>query len=84
MPSFLRPILDFYNSDLGRRLVKWLTVVCGALVQSGTIPIDMPIGLGLSLGQILTLFGLSIPSGQLNYRSPGGDLTAAGHRALGT
>ena len=82
MPPWMQRIVDFYNSDTGRRLAKWLTVVLGGLIQSGAIPGDMPIGLGLSLGQVLTWTGLAIPSGQLNVRTATGDLTTAGRRAI--
>jgi hypothetical protein len=54
--------LDFYNSETGRRIFKWVTTALGVLLSSGTIPLDTPLVLGLSLGQILTIFGLGTPS----------------------
>lgn len=54
--------LDFYNSETGRRIVKWGMTAFGVLISSGKIPLDMPIVLGLSLGQILTILGLGQPS----------------------
>jgi len=59
---WLTKILDFYNSETGRRILKWVTTALGVLLLSGTIPLDTPVALGLSLGQILTILGLGTPS----------------------
>lgn len=58
----MQKIVDFFNSDWGRRIVKWAVTGLGVLVTSGTVPLDTPLFLGISLGQVLTIFGLAIPS----------------------
>lgn len=58
-------LLAFWNSDLGRRVVKGVTVGIGALVSGGVLPIDMPVG-PFSVGQILIFLGIITPTGQLN------------------
>jgi hypothetical protein len=55
-------ILAWWRSEGGRRAVKWATTALGALVTSGAIPLDTPLFLGLSLGQVLVILGLSVPS----------------------
>lgn len=57
----MQKVLDFYNSPFGRKLVNWGTTAFGLAISSGLIPMDMPIG-PFSLGQILTVIGLRMPS----------------------
>lgn len=59
--SIVMGINDWWNSERGRRVVKWGTTAFGVLVANGQIPLDMAIG-PFSLGQLLTIFGLAIPS----------------------
>jgi len=57
----MQALLDFYNSPLGRKLVNWGVTAFGLLLQAGLIPLDYPIG-PFSLGQLLTIVGLRLPS----------------------
>ena len=57
----MRMLIDFYNSDAGRKIVNWGTTALGVLLAAGVIPLDMPVG-PFSLGQILTVLGLRLPS----------------------
>lgn len=63
MPNLIIAARDFYNSERGRKIVNWGVTAFGALTSAGLIPIDMPIPyLGLSLGTLITLLGLRLPS----------------------
>jgi hypothetical protein len=56
-------LIGFYSSPLGRKLVNWGVTSLGALITSGVIPLDAPIpGLGVSVGWLVTLIGLRLPS----------------------
>ncbi len=61
MANFMEKLSGFYNSPTGRRLVNWGVTALGALMTSGVIPLDMPIG-PFSLGQLITILGLRLPS----------------------
>lgn len=56
-----KAIVSFYNSPTGRKVVNWGTTALGVLMSAGVIPLDMPIG-PTSLGTILTILGLRLPS----------------------
>ncbi len=62
MANLIEKWTSFYDSPLGRKLVNWGVTAVGVLLTSGTIPLDTPLVLGLSLGQIITILGLRLPS----------------------
>lgn len=61
MPNLIEKARDFYNSPVGRKVVNWGTTALGALIATGVIPLEMPIG-PFTLGQIITVLGLRLPS----------------------
>lgn len=61
MPNLIEKWRDFYNTEKGRKLVNWGLSSFGALVATGVIPLEMPIG-PFTLGQILVFIGLRLPS----------------------
>lgn len=61
MPNLIEKWNDFYNSPFGRKFVNWGVTAFGLALQTGVIPLEMPIG-PLTLGQILTVLGLRLPS----------------------
>ena len=57
----MQKLKDFYDSDVGRKLINWGTTALGLLLATGVIPLDTPIG-PFSLGQLITAIGLRLPS----------------------
>lgn len=59
--SLVMGVRDWWNSDRGRRVVKWALSVFSLMIAQGMIPLDTAVG-PFSLGQLLLVFGLNIPS----------------------
>lgn len=54
---------DWWNSERGRRTVKWLTSTISILIAGGNLKLDAPVPiLNVSLGTLLLILGLNIPS----------------------
>lgn len=58
----MHKLIDFWNSDLGRRVVKWGTSSLGLAISSGLIPLDTPLFGHFSVGTILMFLGYNTPT----------------------
>lgn len=57
----MNKLINFYNSDAGRKVVNWGVAAFGGLVMTGVLPLEMAIG-PFTLGQLLLFLGLRLPS----------------------
>lgn len=62
----MEKLIEFWNTDKGRRLVKWGLSSFGALVSTGILPLDTPILGHFSLGGLLMFLGFNVSTGQMN------------------
>ncbi len=62
----MEQLIAFWNSDRGRRLVKWGMTSFGALISTGVLPLDTPIFGHFSLGGLLLFLGYNVSTGQMN------------------
>lgn len=59
----LSSLNDWWNSERGRRAVKWATSTVSLLIAGGNLKLDAPIPyLNVSFGTLLLILGLNIPS----------------------
>lgn len=59
----LSGLSDWWNSERGRRTVKWATSTISILIAGGNLKLDAPVPyLNVSFGTLLLILGLNIPS----------------------
>jgi len=57
----MQAILNFFQSEFGRRVGTWLLVCLGGAAQGGVLPIDYAIPiLGITTGKLLTMLGIGV------------------------
>jgi len=57
----MQALLNFFQSEFGRRVGTWALVALGQAAQSGIIPLDYAIPfLGFTTGQLLTMLGIGV------------------------
>lgn len=67
MPTWWNAIVmgvkDWWNSESGRRAVKWVLSTISILIAGGNLKLDAPVPfLNISFGTLLLILGLNIPS----------------------
>jgi hypothetical protein len=57
----MQALVEFFQSEFGRRVGTWLLVVLGGAAQGGIIPLDYAIPvLGITTGKLLTMLGIGV------------------------
>ena len=57
----MQALLNFFQSEFGRRVGTWALVALGAAAQGGVLPLDYAIPiLGITTGKLLTMLGIGV------------------------
>jgi hypothetical protein len=61
MEAVMAPIIAFFQSEMGRRILAWILVCLGGAANGGILPLDYAIPvIGLTTGQLFTMLGIGV------------------------
>jgi len=59
----VQAIIDFFRSEMGRRVTAWILVCLSGAAKGGLLPLDYAIPIvGLTTGHVLLMLGVGVGS----------------------
>jgi len=57
----MQKLIDFFQSEMGRRITAWILVCLSGAAKGGLLPLDYAIPvIGLTTGQVLLMAGVGV------------------------